>query len=254
MISAVGKIASRSYSSINSKGAYRDIYDSLNALDDEIKASDEIRARNQKMREEWIANITHDLKTPLSPIKGYAELITDPDHEITLDQIRKYGETIIKNTAYAEELVDDLKLSYQLEDEIILLNSTGFESRNISFYSKDEDVTFSFDAMLLKRALNNLIYNSLLHNSKDTKLAISIEAEGKIQICIQDNGKGMSEEELLNLFTRYYRGKNTEEKPEGTGLGMAIAKQIIELHGGSIFVESKPGIGTSFSVGFPLSI
>ncbi|HYF83383.1 MAG TPA: HAMP domain-containing sensor histidine kinase [Clostridia bacterium] len=272
MISAVGEIASRSYSPIESKGAFRDVYDSLNALDAEIKASDEVRERNEKAREEWIANITHDLKTPISPIKGYAELITDPNYEITLDQIKKYGKMILKNTAYAEELIDDLKLTYQLENEMIplnkrensivrftkeividILNHPEYESRNISFYSGNEDITLIFDSMLLKRALNNLIYNALVHNSKETKIAISIKAEDKIQIRIQDNGRGMSEEELRNLFTRYYRGTNTGEKPEGSGLGMAIAKQIIELHGGSIFVESKLGIGTSFFVEFPHS-
>lgn len=110
-----------------------------------------------------------------------------------------------------------------------------------------------FDAVLLKRALNNLLINALVHNSKETEIAVFIKAEENIQICIQDNGRGLSEEELSNLFTRYYRGTNTKAKPEGTGLGMAISKQIIELHDGSITVESELGIGTEIAIKFPIN-
>lgn len=256
-----------------SNGAFRDVYDRLNALDSELRLSDEARIRNEKLREEWIANITHDLKTPLSPIRGYAELVSNLDYATRPDEIRKYGNTILKNTAYAEKLIDDLKLTYRLQNEMIplhkcnqnivrfvkklvidILNNPEFESRNIAFHSSREAVMLSFDAVLLKRALNNLLINALVHNSKETEVSVFIKAEENIQICIQDNGKGISKEGLNNLFTRYYRGINTIAKPEGTGLGMAIAKQIIELHGGSISVESEIGIGTEIVLELPTKI
>lgn len=268
----IEEIALRTYTPVTNNGVFHDVYDGLNALSAEIRSSDEMRARNEKLREEWIANITHDLKTPLSPIRGYAELLSDPDYVIEPDEIRKYGDTILKNTAYAEKLIDDLKLTYQLQNEMLplhknnqnmvrfvkelvigFLNNPEYESRNITFYSTDEDIQLLFDPVLLKRALNNLLANALIHNSKETEVAVSVKAEKNVQICIQDNGKGIAKEALSNLFTRYYQGTNTEAKPEGTGLGLAIAKQIIEMHGGSIFVESYVGIGTRFIVEFPAS-
>lgn len=87
-----------------------------------------------------------------------------------------------------------------------------------------------------------------MHNPVDTPISVSIRAEDKIAITIQDNGRGMNQEELDKLFVRYYRGNSTEAKPEGSGLGMAIAKQIIEQHGGSILADSKLGSGTCITI------
>lgn len=271
MRKSVREIASRTYMPVVNNGSFSDVYEEFNALNSEIKSSDESRAKNEKLREEWITNITHDLKTPLSPIRGYAELISNPDSETEPDEIKKYGGIILKNTAYAEELINDLKLTYQLENEMLplnknrqnivrfvkelvidLLNNPEYESRNIAFYSTGENMEFSFDRVLMKRALNNLLTNALVHNSKDTEVIVSIKTEDRIQINIRDYGRGMSKEELDNLFIRYYRGTKTEAKPEGSGLGMAIARQIIELHGGSILAESKPGSGTSVIIDFPI--
>jgi signal transduction histidine kinase len=104
----------------------------------------------------------------------------------------------------------------------------------------------------LKRALDNLIFNALIHNSENAKVHITLMANNSITIKIDDNGKGMDSAELDSLFERYYRGTNTT-RTEGTGLGMAIAKQIVELHGGSILVESELGKGTCVTVDLPLA-
>jgi signal transduction histidine kinase len=266
---SIREIALRTYMPAPNIGSFGDVYEELNTLNSEIRSSDEARAKNEKLREEWIANITHDLKTPLSPIRGFAELISSPDSGTEPDEIRKYGGIILKNTAYAEELINDLKLTYQLKNEMLplnkskqnivrftkeliidLLNNPEYELRNISFYSTSENNELSFDAVFLKRALNNLLINALVHNSRDTEVSVSIKVENCIKIRIQDNGQGMKKEELDNLFIRYYRGENTTAKPEGSGLGMAIAKQIIELHGGSISAESEPGFGTCITIDF----
>lgn len=263
----IRQIAAREYVPIIKNGSMRDVYDELNIMNHEIISSDEARAKNDRQREEWIANITHDLKTPLSPIRGYSELISDPKVNIETNEVRKYGEIILKNTDYAEQLINDLKLTYQLESEMLpinkkkqnisrfvkelvidILNNPEYELRNIEFSSANESVEISFDEILLKRAFNNLITNALVHNNKETEISVFISKKEKVEICIQDNGRGMSKEEVDNLFLRYYRGTNMEEKPEGSGLGMAISKQIIELHGGVISVESKIGSGTSFLI------
>ena len=139
------------------------------------------------------------------------------------------------------------------ESIIDILNNPDYSDRNISFMGEDRKISYSFDERLLKRAINNLVMNALIHNPEGTEIRIRIQAADKIRITIEDNGRGMNAEEVSRLFQRYYRGTNTDEKAEGTGLGMAIAKQIIEIHGGSIFVESAPDAGTNITICFHLS-
>ena len=270
MTKAVGQIASRSYDSVEDKSVFGDVYDSLNTLDSVIRESDEERKKTEIMREEWIANITHDLRTPLSPIKGYAELLTEV--YLSPEDIKRYGETILKNTTYAETLVDDLKLAYQLKNNMIpidrkdenitrflkeviidILNNPNYADRKISFIGQDAPVAYPFDRTLMQRAFDNLLYNSLKHNPPETEIVVSLALNDDICIHIRDNGRGISENELEKLFERYYRGTNTEENAGGTGLGMAIAKQIIEFHGGTIHVESALDVGTDIVICFPFS-
>lgn len=272
MIQAVGQISFRLYEPIHARGPFQDVYDSLNEMNRELLAGDKERARNEVLREEWITNVTHDLKTPLSPIKGYAELLADPEYNIPEASRIQYGHIILKNTEYAETLINDLKLTYQLKNNVLpldmknaslsrflkeimieILNHPEYERRNITFTEANSEITYCFDETLLKRALNNLIYNALIHNPADTEIHVDLQADDKITITIVDNGNGMSAGEVDRLFERYYRGTNTETKTEGTGLGMAIAKQIIEIHGGSIHVESELEKGTCILIRFPVS-
>ena len=226
------------------------------------------------MRREWIANITYDLKTPLSPIKGYAEVLQD-DTEKTAVEYRRYAGIMLKNAAYMENLIDDLKLTWQLENgtlpvnrreqnivrflrelSIDILNRPEYESRMILFECSDnitdETALLSFDTKLFTRAFQNLMINAFVHGTKDTEVTVKIGvSESELTINVSDNGGGMSNVAAERLFERYYRGTNTESKTEGTGLGLAIAKNIVELHGGAISVNSTPGAGTSFLIRFP---
>ena len=272
LTASIREIAARSYLPIQIRGAFRDIYDSLNILDIEIKASDRLREQTEKMREEWIANITHDLKTPLSPMKGYAEVLQESGTK-TEEQCVRYARVILKNVSYMETLIDDLKLTYQLDHGMLplkrqeqnfvrflkelvidILNSPEYERRTIRFEAAGETVLFSFDKTFLMRAFQNLIINAFVHGDENTEIFLQISVSNTtLQIVVSDNGKGMTEEETGSLFQRYYRGTDTGHKPEGTGLGLAIAKNIIELHGGTISVSSTPGIGTAFQIQFPIN-
>ena len=272
MMQAVGQISFRLYEPVCTKGPFQDVYDSLNDMNKELLAGDEERVRNEVMREEWITNVTHDLKTPLSPIKGYAELLADPAYNIQEAGRIEYGRIILRNTEYAEKLVNDLKMTYQLKNNMLtpdmksislsrflkeiiieILNHPEYGRRYITFTEAGSDeIIYCFDETLLKRALNNLIYNALIHNPADTEIYVKLQSGDQITITIEDNGSGMSAGEVDRLFERYYRGTNTEAITEGTGLGMAIAKQIIEIHGGSIHVESKLDAGTRIILHFPL--
>lgn len=233
-----------------------------------ISAKSEMRRRNdEKAKNEWLANITHDLKTPLAPIRGYSELLADAAVSADAAEVQRYGQIMLKNAIYTQQLVDDLKLTYQLQSGILpinakcrnftrflrevvidILNMPEYQDRDITFLPDCDDVEYSFDAQLMRRALNNIIINSLKHNSKKTAVIVAMSSQSDIAINISDNGCGMTKEEINGLFTRYYRGTSTEVKAEGSGLGMAIAKQIVEAHGGIISVKSTIGIGTEIEL------
>jgi len=267
---SLGSIASRTYKPVSNQRFLREIYEGLDVLNHDIALADQQREKDMKAREEWLANITHDLKTPLAPIRGYAELLSERNTEIPTEQSRKYGAVILKNALYAEQLVNDLKLTYQLQNNMLplkkepvnmtrfvkeividILNTPDFNGRDVSFLTNQEDATCNFDPLLLRRAITNIIVNALTHNDRGTEVRISLDADNGAILTVADNGSGMTEQELGNLFTRYYRGTSTEIKSEGSGLGMAIAKQIVEAHDGSIRAESVQGVGTTITIILP---
>ena len=269
LTAAIHEISARSYLPVQNQGVFHDLYGSLNTLDAEIRASDGLRAQTDTMRKEWIANITHDLKTPLSPIKGYAEMLQE-DGGVTPEQCRRYAGITLKNVSYIETLIDDLKLTYQLESGMLpvsreeqdivrfmrelaidILNTPEYEDRTIHFETEEADFLYSFDQTFLTRAFRNLIINAFVHGEADTEVTLRVSASNTaLNISVADNGKGIELEAAEHLFDRYYRGTSTQQRPEGSGLGLAIAKSIIELHGGTISVSSAPNKGTVFYIEF----
>ncbi len=269
----IGNISRRAYTPIPEKGTFGSVYMALNKMNEEVRHSDQIKEETDRVRREWITNITHDLKTPLSPVKGYGELLADGT-DVNTKTAQEYGTIILKNVDYAEKLMNDLKLTYQLESgafpfhpqqvrlvrylkELVIdiANDPTFSNRDIEFESETNlsELTAAIDPDLFRRAVGNLVINALVHNPSDTKVIVSVSEGMQKSICItvRDNGVGIKEAEQAELFTRYYRGTNTKEKPEGSGLGLAIAKQIVVLHGGHIAVKSKSGEGTEFSILLP---
>lgn len=261
----------RDYIPIKEKGMFSEIYASLNKMNRELRQADKVQKETERTRQEWIANITHDLKTPLSPVKGYAELLADNSVK-EAQEVQEYGKIILKNVNHTEKLINDLKLTYQLESGSIpynpkdmriarcvkewvidIINDPAFLDRDITFESNTPELMARIDPDLFRRAVQNLIINALTHNPADTKvkITITVTTEKRILISVQDNGVGISETDQAELFDRYYRGTNTKEKPEGSGLGLAIAKQIVTLHGGNIIVKSKVNVGTEFIISLP---
>lgn len=267
----ISAVSLRNYQKLPEKGIFCGIYAALNQMDAEIRQSDQLKNETERARQEWISNITHDLKTPLSPVKGYAELLscgTAGDSHT----VQKYGSIILKNADHVEKLINDLKLTYQLESgalpfhpkpvrlvrylkELVIdiVNAPAFSNRSIEFECDLQEITAIIDPDLFHRAVCNLVVNALVHNPPDTTVIVSVAEDKKKSVClsVRDNGAGISETEQAKLFTRYYRGTNTKEKSEGSGLGLAIAKQIVVLHNGEISVRSEPGTGTVFSIILP---
>lgn len=248
------------------KGVYGKVFKSLNKLTENLRITRRERAKIEKMREEWIANISHDLKTPLSSIKGYAEILSNKDYHISDNDIIQYSNTILNKANYMEELIEELRLHEKLKNNALainrqkgnltkfvrriiieILNHPDYRHRLIHFNPQSEYIEFDFDESLMHRCISNLIFNALVHNTKETEVVVNIRNQDKIYIEIKDNGKGIHEEDLTKLFDRYYRGTNTENH-KGSGLGMSIAKEIVEAHGGNIFVKSESGQGTSIKI------
>ena len=272
IIGGIRDITGGSYKPMKETGIFSEVYGSLNKMDMEIRRSEQMQEETDRTRKEWIANITHDLKTPLSPVKGYAELLAE-GRSLDLQTVQDYGKIISKNVNHMEKLMNDLKLTYQLEagafpfapqetrivrflKELVIdiANDPAFSNRAIEFESGMQEMTVAVDPDLMRRAVGNIVINALVHNPLDTKVKIAVNntPDSCLSVSICDNGNGMDETELSGLWSRHYRGTNTKERPEGSGLGLAIAKQIITLHGGDISAKSSPGAGTEFVITLPL--
>jgi len=194
------------------KGLYHEVYGSLNNLAATLKKSEIERQNTERMREEWIQNLSHDLKTPLASIKGYGELLADERYQLTEQELKDYAGIIKGKAQYMEGLLEDLKLTQVLKgglfplkrekedlaallrDVVIdVLNNPHYEERKIFFTAQQEPIVFPCDRSLLQRAFTNLIYNAVVHNPADTEIHVSIEKTEKIYVRIQDNGRGISQ-------------------------------------------------------------
>lgn len=247
-------------------GIYKDVKMKLNNLSNKLKQNEIERKKIEVMRNEWISNITHDIKTPLSSIKGYAELL-ESYSDFTEDEIKQYGFVINEKSEYIKDLVDDLNLTIYLKDDkrklnmqkanlvteiknsiISILNDSIYLGREITFESNKDIIEETLDIKLLKRLINNIIYNALIHNNDDIKIEVELLKLEKTHIIIKDNGKGMNEDDLENIFDKYYRGTNTSCIHKGSGLGMAIVYNIVKAHGWDISIESKLDEGTRIEI------
>jgi len=241
------------------KGIYKDVFYNVNALTEELRASELDRKKLDRMKEEWIANISHDIKTPLASIQGYAEMMRDWEYEFTVEEMRDYAEIIERKSHYLKEVIEDLNLSTRLRNKgltlnlkkvnivslvrsavIDTLNDARYGNRNIDFQYSEEVILLEADDILIRRAVTNLIYNAVVHNDEDVSILVSVEKKNnEVRIVVEDHGKGIREEELERIFDRYYRGTHTGELHKGSGLGLAIANDIVKAHGGHIHVDSK---------------
>ena len=148
---------------------------------------------------------------------------------IDLPTVQEYGKIVLKNVNHMEKLINDLKLTYQLEagafpfapqeirivrflKELVIdiANDPAFSKRTIAFESSMQEMTLAVDPDLLRRAVGNIVINALVHNPVDTKVKVTVNLipGNKIAVSVRDNGKGMDEKELSGLWSRYYRGTN----------------------------------------------
>ena len=223
----------------------------------------------EQMRRELVANVSHDLRTPLASIHGYIETLLMKKDSLDEETKEKYLNTTLQSTQKLKTLVDELFELSKIESKERKLNIETFSVKELAFdvvshfkreaeemkiqiaVDSSENISLvKADLALIDRTFQNLIGNAVKYCTEGDKINVGIrEANGKVVISISDTGSGISEEDLPHLFNRFFKGKSS--KP-GTGLGLAIVKGILELHESEYKVESKLGEGTRFT--FTLNI
>lgn len=253
---------------------YGDVIHALERMAQRLQEAEEARKGNERLREEWLAGISHDMKTPLASIIGYAHLLNAPQYRWSEQEIAEFANMMKQKAEVMDELIQELNLTYRLQSGSLPLQLEIVDLRDwlreelrhlqplpenaierIVCSMPEEEVLFSLDPRYFRRMIDNVCANVFLHNSQETMLHVQVtRKEQELEVMFSDDGNGMDEQTLSNLFNRYYRGTSTDESVRGSGLGMAIAKQLAELHGGTVIARSKLGEGTSIIFTFPASV
>jgi len=228
---------------------------------DELQTTDHLRR-------EMVANVSHDLRTPLATLQGYIETLLIKESDLSSTQRQDYLRIAIKHCDRLNKLVAELfelaKLDAseaqpnpenfniaELIEDIIQKFSLQAQEKNIQLKKQYDsiDLFVYADISLIERAIENLLENALRFTDKNGLICVSlINTEGQVTINIQDNGMGIPEAELPFIFDRFYQlDKNRQCESNHSGLGLAIVKRIIDLHKTAIQVSSIPGKETTFS-------
>ena len=242
-----------------------------NSMADTILSDIEKIKSVEQLRQELIANISHDLRTPLSIIQGYIETLHMKDSELTAEERGEYLKTISRSSERLSKLISQLfeysKLEanqIQPQKEPFLISELANDiHQNYSLLAKQKNIDLKLsmedsiplvfaDISLVERAIQNLMDNALKFTPEGGKVTVKIETEDDhVEVTIKDSGPGIKKDNQALIFERYRQTKVGEQK-EGAGLGLAIVKKIMEIHDSSIKVFSKPNEGTSFSFSLPV--
>ena len=235
-----------------------------------LRQNEEQKLLADKNNKELISNISHDLKTPITAIKGYVEGIMDGVAS-SPEKIDKYIRTIYNKANDMDKLIDELTFYSKIDTNGIPYNykvisvvdffndcakevGLDMESMNIDFYfnnNVDRDTFIVADVEQMKRVVNNIISNSVKYMDKnDPKIGISLLDEGDfVRIDINDNGIGISSKDLPYIFDRFYRTDSSRNSSKGgSGIGLSIVRKIVEDHGGRIWAKSELGSGTDIII------
>lgn len=245
---------------------------SFNAMADTIVENMEEFERTDLLRKELIANISHDLRSPLSSIQGYLETILMKDDALSSIARRKYIGIALKNTKTLNKLVGELfdlsKMDAQqvkpkceafsiaelVQDMAIHFRPNAEKKRIRLQVNLPEYLSLVYaDIGLVERAVTNLIDNAIRYTPIGGDVFIKTSDTGDaVNISVSDNGIGIPTKDLPHIFDRFYRVEKSRDRGRGgAGLGLAITKKILELHGTTIHVQSKLNKGTTFSFKLP---
>ena len=258
------RLAKGEYNADFSVSGYREIdelADTLNYASSELAKADDLQ-------KELISNISHDLRTPLTMIKGYGEVMRDIPGENTAENIQ----IIIDETSRLSELVNDMLDLSRIQAgtrspdfQVFSLTATVRETMQryerltmqdgykIEF-SADRDVDVSADRGMILQVIYNLINNAVNYTGDDRLVSVSqTVSDGRVRISVTDTGDGIEESQLSAIWDRYYKVDKVHKRATvGTGLGLSIVKEALELHGAGYGVQSAVGIGSTFWFELPI--
>lgn len=238
--------------------------DEIEVLIEDFNKMAEELSTIETLKTDFISNVSHELKSPLSVIQSYATAIQDDT--LTSEVRRNYGKIIVEAAKKLSELVTNILKINKLENqeifpvaepyalgeqlrECVLGFEELWEKKNISFIGDDiDDVVVSYDKTLIQLVWNNLISNAIKFTDEGGEVDISLKnTDNFAVVTIKDTGCGMSEETAARIFDKFYQG-DTSHSTEGNGLGLTLVKKVIDIIDGKISVTSKLNEGTVFTV------
>lgn len=221
----------------------------------------------QTLRSDFIANISHEFKTPLASIEGYAGLLRDPT--LSDEERREYSDRITAATGRLSRLSENILKITRLEGQEIITNKEKFRldeqiRKNILLFENEwvkKNIELDIDlcetlyygnSELLGHVWSNILSNAFKFCEEGGRVSVKLIKDGGCAVCtVADNGIGMDSETLKHIFDKFYQAETTE-KYRGNGLGLALASRIAQLCGGNIKAESLPGCGSTFTVSLPM--
>lgn len=261
-IEAINRLSEGDYSKTPIKGAETR---QLKALKEAVNKTADDLSRTEIMQKDFISTVSHEYKTPVASISGYADLLKRTD--LTKEQ-NTYVDIIVNEAHRLSSMTEDVLLLNKFENTQEIAGKTLFSldeqlrkcfqllqndwlSRDITISGDFEKVMYYGNEELLEHVWTNLIRNAIKYAGRGGEITCSVtESAGFAWVRIRDNGCGMDEETQLRVFDKFYH-KDTESSSEGNGLGLSIAKRIVELCEGKIMVNSEPGEGAEFVVVIP---
>jgi signal transduction histidine kinase len=216
-------------------------------------------SKTEALRRDLIANISHDLRTPLTMITGYSEVMRDLPGENTPENVQIIIDEAMRLTTLVNDVLDISKLQsgtqpinrsdFNLTESVrtILQRYAKLTDYNITFEA-DRDVMVNADELKISQVVYNLVNNAITYTGSDKRVEIKqLVSDGKARISVRDTGEGIPKDKLNDIWDRYYKVDKAHKRAQiGTGLGLSIVKSILDLHGGAYGVQSQEGVGSLF--------
>jgi len=263
LINATNKLAAGDFSAritFHRTSEFRELRDSFNRMAQELNSI-------EMLRNDFVNNFSHEFKTPIVSIKGFAELIKK--EELPKEERNEYLDIIMRESSRLAAMATNvLNLSrvenqtilterkrFNLSEQIrrcILLMQTGWESKDLDLNIDLQEINIYANEEMLSQVWLNLLDNAVKFSASGGRIDITLrEAAGQAEVTVQDYGRGIPAEEIPHIFEKFYQ-RGSDHAAQGNGLGLTLVRRIVELHGGTVDCASEPARWTAFTVRLPM--